>query len=1587
MSFDKPTRNKLASMVGDCRSLLTDDIRHQLQAVNGIQPDGSALAVSALAHLDERGCEVASALRIWQEHLGSTEPGTDSQKKTAAFDRLARETAFTVLNRLAALRMCEERGHVIECVRRGMESDGFVLYERFSGGVLGGRGETYRIFLERMFAELSVDLGALFDLDAPQSLVFPRERCLEEVLALLNGPDLAHLWSQDETIGWIYQYFNSREEREAMREASEAPQNSRELAVRNQFFTPRYVVEFLVDNTLGRIWYEMRRGSTQLTEECRYLVRRPMEVFLGDPIQAYQKLLGSPEDEAIRIPERVAAAFRGELSDLPDEIGPDARWISIAIPPDQFEKYTGIAYAPFDSGPLDHVLDHADASINQQYADDVTRLWMASSHFSLSDSGSSYGHKPFKTLWNAFREAVQKHTAANENLSQEELLKQPNYIQYRPKKDPRDLRVLDPACGSGHFLLYAFELLEQIYEEAWSDQDIPPSEDTGRTLRQEFSTIEDLRIAAPKLIIDHNLYGIDIDSRAVQIAAFALWLHAQKTWRSLGIRTADRPRIAKSNIVTAEPMPGEEGMRGEFTADLKPRVLGQLVDAVFEKMKLAGETGPLLKVEEEIKDAVAEARLQWIEGPKSEQAELFREFAARKPDRQPLRFDFTGLTNEQFWEHAEDHILAALKNYAELTQNGHGSRRRLFAEDAARGFAFIEVCRKRYDVTLMNPPFGERPKQADSILTDTYPLTRNDMYAMFFERSFGLLKTRGKMGAISNRTWFGLPTFEDLRTRVFGELGAIECAADLGSFVLDAQVETAAVIAGEGTAPKYTAAWIRLLKTNKKEEMLSEAARGFVRGIRHNGMYLSSQARFSSMPTAVLGYWMSDRLIATYSADHSIGVNAADVKQGTSTADDFRFLRLSWEVPAHSVGHGSTWLPLAKGGEYSPYFDDIHLLLNWCDSGRELSAWGRGALRNTQYFGRAGITWPRRTTSAFSPRALPSGCAFGDKGPAAFTFIGIAPEVLLGVLASRPERLLLSVRLGAGDDAPGSASKSYEVGLIRDLPFPKLNERLHNALSAASLQCSTNKLLDYLSEDETASLFTAPPVLRRPPEETLRDLAARAVADREDRFVEYSELVAQIDEFVASSLEFAPQDRLVMNEELERPVAQLAGEFPFSENDFDKAYLTKSAISGEALPGGVEAESDVRVSTRRKKQSASLRTDECICRLFEMPPRRYVETRRALGLLRTEDIKKVAEDVISYAAGLAFGRFDIRLARFDLELPTRSAFQSHPSCLPGVLIGPDGLPAKPNCIVSEDWLRARPNAITLPLEGSVTKPTIPDSDYPLRISWDGILVDDPGLNGTQPHPDDIVRRVRSVLEALWKDRAYEIEQQACEILGVSELREYFRAPARFFQDHLKRYSKSRRQAPIYWPLSTSSGSYTLWVYYHRLNDDSLFTALNRFVKPKIDDTDKQLRQIESDLPHAVGRDAFPLRDRLEQTNSLLGELRELRDELARVAELPYKPNLNDGVLITASPLWKLSRLPKWRKDLEGCWKRLQKREYDWAHLAYSIWPDSVREICKQDRSIAIAHNLESLCEVAAKPVKKKRSKKLAVEETVPGDGE
>ena len=160
-------------------------------------------------------------------------------------------------------------------------------------------------------------------------------------------------------------------------------------------------------------------------------------------------------------------------------------------------------------------------------------------------------------------------------------------------------------------------------------------------------------------------------------------------------------------------------------ASLNRKLLGQVVEVVFDKMKLAGEAGSLLKIEEEIRDAVASAKKQWIRGDDSSHGSQRPAAPVHASDdgpyspgsRNSLRlFDLSDITDDQFFEQAEAKVIDALRDYAEKAQNGQRLQRRLFAEDAVRGFAFVDLCQKRYDVVLMNPPFGDSSKPAKSLI-------------------------------------------------------------------------------------------------------------------------------------------------------------------------------------------------------------------------------------------------------------------------------------------------------------------------------------------------------------------------------------------------------------------------------------------------------------------------------------------------------------------------------------------------------------------------------------------------------------------------------------------------------------------------------------------------------------------------------------------------------------------------------------------------------------------------------------------------------------------------------------------------------
>ncbi|MCY2990766.1 MAG: hypothetical protein NTY19_23245, partial [Planctomycetota bacterium] len=307
----------------------------------------------------------------------------------------------------------------------------------------------------------------------------------------------------------------------------------------------------------------------------------------------------------------------------------------------------------------------------------------------------------------------------------------------------------------------------------------------------------------------------------------------------------------------------------------------------------------------------------------------------------------------------------------------------------------------------------------------------------------------------------------------------------------------------------------------------------------------------------------------------------------------------------------------------------------------------------------------------------------------------------------------------------------------------------------------------------------------------------------------------------------------------------------------------------------------------------------------------------------TADAISLDTDLLSWAAGVAFGRFDVRIATGERVPPAEpDPFDTLPVCSPGMLTGDDGLP-----------LRQTP------------------ADYPLVLPDDGLMADDPG------HPRDLTTAVRAVFELVFDADADARWHEAAAMLDPQDrdLRRWFGKV--FFEKHLKRYSKSRRKAPILWQLATPSASYSVWLYIHRLTKDSFYQLQNDLVAPKRAHEERKLAsltQAAGDSPTASQRKEIAAQE------AFVDELRTLRDEVARIAPL-WDPDLNDGVVITAAPLWRLVPQHKsWQKELQIVWDALCAGKYDWSYLSMHLWPERVVPKCADDRSLAIAHDLEDM---------------------------
>ena len=798
--------------VSAAKNLLMQNVTEMLQQWYGIWADGHTIGVEQLPSQDTDIVHTARMLRDRLLHLMAALPDTDTDadKERQAVGQLVAEQAFTQLNRFCALRMCEERDLIMESIRGGYESAGFMAYDSIAQSVGANRYERYRCYLLSVFDELSIELPAVFDRFSPFGLLFPDESTLMKLLELINDSQLSawfdeqnavtvNFWKEDETLGWMFQDYNSLEERRKMREASSKPRNSREMAVRNQFFTPEYVVRFLTDNSLGRIWYEMTRGESRIGEEqCRYMIRRP-----GEPLEE------------------------------------------------------------------------------------------------------------------------------------------------RKLKEPTEILSLDPTCGSMHFGLYLYEVYEYIYMDAWDHQ---PS---LLQKYREVHTRESFRREVPKLILENNIYGCEIDPRALQIAALSLWLRAQKSYSQMNLDAAERPLITRSNLVLAEAMPGNKrllkGLMDEFDKPMQ-----RLLTTIWNKMKYVGEAGLLFKMEKEISDDIEYLRKNWSKVNQNRNANIFdseerrAEIAAANEARTELRHH-----KDEFFEEIAERLQTALQELSSRLSEEEGYENALFSEDATRGFAFIELCQKRFDCIVMNPPFGEGSEHTSQYMNDNYPAWSKNLVCAFFDRMQEMLDDEGKLGAIFDRTVMIKSSYETFRRRNL--CGFITACADTGWGVLDASVETSTLVLNKLSSDVEGVFMdVQDVNPEEKDENLSVLTRTYNRGEDAKWIYVAKSVEFDNLPNTVIGYYFGNDILKLFKNTNLESRNI--IARNGHTLTSATHFRLFYEIPSNSISYKVMY----NGSTYSLFYSYYRELCYWGINGKLLASNSNVVLRNQNYHFLQGVGYGKR---------------------------------------------------------------------------------------------------------------------------------------------------------------------------------------------------------------------------------------------------------------------------------------------------------------------------------------------------------------------------------------------------------------------------------------------------------------------------------------------------------------------------------------------------------------------------------------------------------------------------------------------------
>ena len=555
--------------------------------------------------------------------------------------------------------------------------------------------------------------------------------------------------------------------------------------------------------------------------------------------------------------------------------------------------------------------------------------------------------------------------------------------------NPEELTLIDPASGSGHILVEAYELFKAIYlERGYRQGDVP------------------------QLILEKNLFGLDIDERAAQLTGFALMMKGRADDRRLF------ERGVKLNVMALVDSAGVDA------------------DQIIEKL-LSSERVELVPSEDLFPDTLSQPNLS-VPATTDSDAEALRSLVALF--EHATTFGSLIQVPEGLTE-----MLPALKQLSAATS------RDLFVSEALKRLGPLveqaELLATQYDAVVANPPYMSSKGMnalVKKFTTDHFPEAKSDLFASFIERGYTLARNDGHEAMVTMQSWMFLSSFETMRERMLREK-TIRTMAHLGARAFGSisgeVVQATSFVLRNGPPQGFRPVFLRLLDGGEREkrEALARADHRFDR---------TAQDAFSKIPGSPIAYWVSDPVRSAFSDLPSVA-DVAETKAGLTTGDNTRFQRVWSEIDTarlclsatsreDATQSGCKWFPCNSGGQYRKWFGNNETVVHWEKDGEAIRTFAapdgrlKASPRSMDKYFVPGVTWSKISTGQFAARFSPSGRIFDDTGQSAFAHDPTKLDLVFLCLSASTSDYFLQYL---------SPTLSYNKGDIARIPVPSNLER------------------------------------------------------------------------------------------------------------------------------------------------------------------------------------------------------------------------------------------------------------------------------------------------------------------------------------------------------------------------------------------------------------------------------------------------------------------------------------------------------------------------------------------------------------------